>query len=136
MSRSFQCFRWHFYPGTGAADEIGAEAGLGTTANLPISVGTPPAKQLQLFENQLRAFAEKMCPELILVSAGFDSHKDDPVGSLGLESDDFRALTRCLLDLANEYSGGRLVSVLEGGYNPQAVSESASIHLEELLGRD
>ncbi len=123
-----------FYPGTGAADEIGVGPGLGTTLNLPVEFGTSRAEQLSRFDRQLKKFAAKMKPQLVLVSAGFDSHKDDPVGSLGLESEDFRTMTRGLLDVADQYASGKLVSVLEGGYNPDALTDCVAIHLEELLG--
>ena len=122
-----------FYPGTGAAEEIGSGAGTGTTLNLPIKFGTPRDEQLRLFEREVKRFAAKIRPQLILVSAGFDAHKDDPIGSLGLESDDFGVLTRCLLDVADEHSEGKLVSVLEGGYNPDALTDCVRIHLEVLL---
>ena len=122
-----------FYPGTGAAEEIGDGEGLGATLNLPIPFGTPRDDQLSSFANSLQAFADQLKPQLVLVSAGFDSHKDDPVGSLGWESEDFRTLTRCLMDVADQYSRGRLVSVLEGGYNGDAVAQCATIHLEELM---
>lgn len=123
-----------FYPGTGAADEIGAGEGLGSTLNLPIRFGTSRTDQLSIFANGLDQFAAKIKPQLVLISAGFDSHKDDPVGSLGLEAEDFGAMTRCLMNVADQYAGGRLVSVLEGGYNPDAVAECVTIHLQELLG--
>ncbi|MCA9138908.1 MAG: histone deacetylase [Planctomycetales bacterium] len=123
-----------FYPGTGAADEVGIGAGVGATVNLPIAYGTPSQQQLRIFESSLSEFAKKIRPELILVSAGFDSHKDDPIGSLGLVADDFRSITKIIINVAGEHADGRLVSVLEGGYNPNALSESVGIHLEELLG--
>ncbi|MCA9132659.1 MAG: histone deacetylase [Planctomycetales bacterium] len=129
----FSMHRAPFYPGTGAADEIGDGPGAGTICNVPIALGTPPAEQLALFEQKLHDFAAHMNPQLILVSAGFDSHKEDPIGSLGLESEDFRPLTRCLLDVAREHAAGKLVSILEGGYNPDALTDSVTIHLEELL---
>ena len=70
-----------------------------------------------------------------MVSAGFDSHHADPVGSLGLESEDFAPMTRAVLDVADSYANGRVISVLEGGYNPDALTECVGIHLEEMLMR-
>jgi acetoin utilization deacetylase AcuC-like enzyme len=125
--------RWPFYPGTGAADEIGAGPGLGTTLNLPIAYGTPRAEYVSRFQRELERFARQIRPQLVLVSAGFDSHRDDPIGSLGLESEDFRPMTRAVLDIAEAYAQGRLVSVLEGGYHPEVMAECITIHLEELL---
>jgi acetoin utilization deacetylase AcuC-like enzyme len=130
----FSMHRWPFYPGTGAADEIGSGAGIGATCNLPIAFGTSRAEQLRLFERELKDFASKTRPQLVLVSAGFDAHKDDPVGSLGLETEDFRVISRCLLEAASEHADGKLVSVLEGGYNHDALTDCVTLHLEELLG--
>ena len=129
----FSMHRSPFYPGTGAADEIGAGEGLGMTLNLPIQFGMPRHAQISLFENRLNDFAEKVRPQLVLVSAGFDSHQDDPIGSLGLQSEDFQALTRCVLNIADHHADGKTVSVLEGGYNADALSECIETHLEELL---
>ncbi len=130
----FSMHRSPFYPGTGSEQEVGAGPGLGTTLNLPIQLGTSREAQRSLFAKQLTAFAARIKPELVLVSAGFDSHKDDPIGSLGLETEDFGDLTRCLLDVAGEYASGKLVSVLEGGYNPAALTDCVAVHLEALLG--
>ena len=130
----FSMHRSPFYPGTGAADEIGAGPGQGATQNLPIPFGTSRENQIDRFRQELNAFATKLRPQFVLLSAGFDSHKNDQVGSLGLESEDFGELTRCVLDVAEKHADGKLVSVLEGGYNPQALSECIEIHLEALLG--
>jgi acetoin utilization deacetylase AcuC-like enzyme len=129
----FSMHRAPFYPWTGVAGEIGRGAGVGATLNVPVRFGTSRDEQLAVFRQQLTGFAELIKPQLVLVSAGFDSHKNDPVGSLGLESEDFGVLTRCLLDVANSHAEGRLVSVLEGGYNPEALIDCVVIHLEELL---
>ncbi len=130
----FSMHRSPFYPGTGAADEIGMGAGRGTTLNIPIPFGTSTEVQLATFNEQIHAFADRMKPQLLIVSAGFDGHKNDPIGSLGLERDDFRVLTRVLMDVASRHCDGKLVSVLEGGYDADALSECVEVHLEELLG--
>jgi len=124
--------RWPFYPGSGAADETGSGAGLGTTRNLPIEFGTSPHEQVKLFDQNLTDFAEQIRPQLVMVSAGFDSHKDDPIGSLGLDSEDFAALTRSIQNVAETHADGRIVSVLEGGYNPHALADSLTAHLNQL----
>lgn len=129
----FSAHRYPFYPGTGAADEIGAGEGLGTTSNLPIRFGISREDYVAGFRAQLTTFANKIKPQLVLISAGFDSHRADPIGSLGLESEDFAPLTKLVLDVANTHAEGRLVSVLEGGYNPSALTECVAIHLGELL---
>ena len=128
----FSIHRYPFYPGTGAADETGGGKGLGTTLNLPIKFGTSRHDYLAQFTTAIERFAEKIKPQLVLISAGFDSHHLDPIGSLGLESADFGILTRVVQDIAGAYAGNKIVSVLEGGYNPQALAECIDIHLHEL----
>ena len=125
--------RWPFYPGTGSRDETGAGDGLGTTLNLPIEFGTPRKQYLDQFADALTVFAKRIRPQLVIQSAGFDSHREDPIGSLGLESEDFVQLTRRVCEVAAEYAEGRLVSVLEGGYNPPVLAKCVELHLTELL---
>jgi acetoin utilization deacetylase AcuC-like enzyme len=122
-----------FYPGTGAADETGTGRGLGHTINAPIRYGTPRPAYRAAFSRALEKAVAASKPELVLVSAGFDAHVRDPIGSLDLEVEDFAWLTRQVLDVAHAYAGGRLVSCLEGGYNLEALAESVQAHLEELL---
>ena len=121
-----------FYPGTGAADETGTGPGLGATLNVPVRWGTSRRDYLGLYRNALEKAADRIKPELVLVSAGFDAHVNDPIGSLGLEVEDFVALTEMAADVANSHAGGRLVSCLEGGYNLDALAESVQAHLETL----
>jgi acetoin utilization deacetylase AcuC-like enzyme len=125
--------RYPFYPGTGAADETGSGAGLGSTLNLPIAFGTRPRDYLARLQTELEQFANRTGPQLVLISAGFDAHRADPVGSLGLENEHFAELTRMLRQVANQHCEGRLVSALEGGYNPPVLAESVELHLRELL---
>jgi acetoin utilization deacetylase AcuC-like enzyme len=126
--------RWPFYPGTGAADEAGAGAGLGATLNLPVTFGTPRETYREQFKSALEKFAERMRPQLVLVSAGFDSHRADPIGSLGLETEDFAELTKVVRDVAAVHADGRIVSLLEGGYNPPVLAECVETHLRGLMG--
>jgi acetoin utilization deacetylase AcuC-like enzyme len=128
----FSMHRFPFYPGSGAEDETGQGAGQGLTVNVPIEFGTSRKEQLDRFRHKTEALADHFRPELILISAGFDSHKDDPVGSLGLESEDFATLTDTVMDLATTHCDGRIVSLLEGGYNPTALAESIQQHLQRL----
>jgi acetoin utilization deacetylase AcuC-like enzyme len=129
----FSIHRYPFYPGTGAADEVGSGAGLGTKLNVPITFGTSRTEYLQQFNQGLEWLASKIQPQLIIISAGFDAHRLDPIGSLELESEDFSFMTRSVLEIAEMYSGGRVVSVLEGGYNPMAVAKCVECHLQQLL---
>ena len=125
--------RWPFYPGTGAKDETGGGAGLGTTVNLPIEFGTPAKEQLKQFGDELNRLAEQMQPQLLLISAGFDSHHKDPVGSLKLDTEDFGEMTRICMEVADTHAGGRMVSVLEGGYNPPVLAECVALHLRKMI---
>ncbi len=130
---SIHRFGHGFYPGTGAADETGAGPGLGTTLNVPIRYGTLRKEFHDRFEQALQAAADAIKPELILVSAGFDAHRLDPIGNLGLAAEDFAMLTKEVREVASAHAGGRLVSCLEGGYHWQATADSVRAHLGELL---
>ena len=123
-----------FYPGTGGANETGTGDGLGATVNVPLRYGTRREEYHAAFRSALEKTADRCKPELVLVSAGFDAHRLDPIGSLGLETEDYVTLTRVVLDVAEKHSAGRLVSCLEGGYNLDALAESVQAHLETLLG--
>ncbi|GAC1447624.1 MAG: histone deacetylase family protein [Isosphaeraceae bacterium] len=125
--------RFPFYPGSGAKDETGVGAGLGFTRNIPLPFGTSRAEYHAAFRAGLEAFADKIRPELVIISAGFDAHAEDPVGSLGLEVEDFARLTRATLDVADVHSNGRVVSLLEGGYNVSILAGCVAAHLETLL---
>ncbi len=127
--------RWPFYPGTGRADETGTGSALGTKLNLPLELGISREAYLDRFRLGLEKLAVRIKPELVLVSAGFDAHADDPVGSLGLQTEDFAPLTEAVLDVAAEYAGGKVVSVLEGGYNTGVLAGCVALHLETLLAR-
>ncbi len=122
-----------FYPGTGAADETGQGKGAGYTLNAPIRFGTTRKDYHAAFTRALEKAADTIKPELVLLSAGFDAHRRDPIGSLGLETEDFATLSRAVLDVAKTHAKGRLVSCLEGGYNLDALAEAVQTHLEELL---
>jgi len=129
----FSLHRWPFYPGTGDRNETGTGDGLGTTHNIPVTHGTPVKQIITQFTHELSDFAARLRPELVLLSAGFDAHRDDPVGDLGLETEDFIPLTETTLAIANQYAGGKLVSLLEGGYNPGVLAGCVAEHLTVLL---
>jgi acetoin utilization deacetylase AcuC-like enzyme len=131
----FSIHRWPFFPGTGRGDETGVGPGLGTTMNVPVEFGTPRKEYLRRFSDRLAQFAAKIKPQLVLVSAGFDTHREDPVGNLGLETEDFAALTDIVLDMADTYAGGRAISVLEGGYHPQRMADCVETHLAAMIQR-
>jgi len=97
--------------------------------NLPVEFGTSRKDYLALLTNALTKFADRFKPQMVFLSAGFDSHRRDPVGNLGLETEDFGPLTDLVLDVARTHAGGRLVSVLEGGYNPDVLADCVAAHL-------
>jgi acetoin utilization deacetylase AcuC-like enzyme len=127
--------RWPFFPGTGLEDETGGGRALGTKLNLPVPFGIPRKDYLALFGDNLERFAAKIKPQIVFLSAGFDTHRRDPVGNLGLETEDFEPLTNLVLDAAEAHAGGKLVSVLEGGYHPEATAQSVEVHLAQMLKR-
>jgi acetoin utilization deacetylase AcuC-like enzyme len=122
-----------FYPGTGQKDETGTGKGLGTKFNMPVAFGTPRRDYLARFETLLTDVANRCRPEMVLISAGFDAHKQDPIGSLGLETEDFETMTKLLAQVARTHSQGRIVSCLEGGYHVDRLAESVACHLQTLL---
>jgi acetoin utilization deacetylase AcuC-like enzyme len=124
--------RYPFYPGTGARSETGAGAGLGFTKNIPLPHGTPRAQYHAAFRAELAQLADRVKPELVMISAGFDAHAEDPVGDLGLEVEDFELLTKELVSVAQAHAHGRIVSVLEGGYNLPILAGCVAAHLAEL----
>ena len=124
--------RYPFYPGTGAKDETGTGAGLGFTSNIPLPHGTARSAYHAAFRAGLEKLADRLKPELVLISAGFDAHAEDPVGDLGLEVEDFDILTRELVSVAQTHAQGRIVSVLEGGYNVPILAGSVAAHLKAL----
>jgi acetoin utilization deacetylase AcuC-like enzyme len=118
------------WPGTGAADETGH---YDNVINLPLSPGTAGAEFRDLWESRVFPRVVDFDPELILVSAGFDAHRDDPLAQLEWETGDYAWLTAELMKIADDCCGGRLVSTLEGGYDLNALSAGAKAHVEQLM---
>jgi acetoin utilization deacetylase AcuC-like enzyme len=121
-----------WYPGTGARSERGDGAGEGMTLNCPFPAGAGRKEILGAFHEQLMAEAEQVKPELVLISAGFDSRYADPLGQFVLTDDDFADLTRVMREIADKHAGGRLLSVLEGGYNLTGLAAGVRAHVEAL----
>jgi acetoin utilization deacetylase AcuC-like enzyme len=124
------------YPETGEAHEHGYESGYGTTLNVPLPHGTGDLGLCQVYDQILLPAIRDFTPQLILVSAGFDGHWADPLGPLAISVAGYAALTQRLVSLAEEICGGRIVLVLEGGYDPPALSACVVAALRVLLGRD
>jgi acetoin utilization deacetylase AcuC-like enzyme len=120
--------RFPFYPGTGAADEAGSGPGRGTTVNVPLPAGSGDARYAGAFAAALERLADRFRPEFILVSAGFDAHVRDPMGGMCVTTEGFSWMTRALLDVASTHAEGRIVSVLEGGYDLDALGASVVQH--------
>ena len=121
-----------WYPGTGSADETGYAEGEGKTINCPSPAGSGRAEIVGAFEQKLIPAADQFKPDLVLVSAGFDSRIGDPLGHFVLTDSDFADLTRILLAIADKHAGGRLVSVLEGGYNLSGLASAVRAHVNAL----
>lgn len=122
------------WPGSGAADETGTGAGMGTTLNVPVEPGTSREEYLRSFEAAMISIRERFRPDWILVSSGFDAMAGDPLGNLLLEPVDFHRMTRTLVEWADEVCGGRVVALLEGGYNPSRTGQGAVAVIRGLSG--
>jgi acetoin utilization deacetylase AcuC-like enzyme len=121
------------YPGTGARDETGRGEGEGTTLNCPLPPGSGDGPFLHALRDEIVPAARRFGPDFVLVSAGFDAHGADPLANLEVSAAAFAEATRVVVDLAEDCAEGRLVSVLEGGYDLGALSACATEHLRVLL---
>ena len=122
-----------WYPGTGAASETGAGAGQDTTINCPFPANSGRDEILGAFRERLLPAAEAFRPDLVMVSAGFDSRLGDPLGRFRLVDDDFREMTMLLREVADRHAEGRLVSALEGGYSLAGLAAGVKSHVAALL---
>ena len=120
------------YPGTGFAKENGRGVGTGYTLNIPVPPGIEDAEYLQIFSTDVKPKLEEYNPDFVLISAGFDAHRDDPLASLNLTESTFKKLSFELKRLAEQTAGGRMLSMLEGGYDLNALSSCVSEHLQIL----
>lgn len=124
-----------FYPGTGAEGERGEGPGVGTTLNVPMPAGLEPERYVQAFRRGMQEIAASgFGPDLVLVSAGFDGCDGDPLGGFTLREEHYREMTRAVASRTRETAGGRIVSVMEGGYDPDALGRHAAAHMRELAG--
>jgi len=129
----FSTHQWPWYPGTGSAEETGAGKGKGTTLNCPFPAGAGRKEIVeQAFRGKLLPAAERFKPDLVLISAGFDSRAGDPLGGFRLADEDFADLTLLALQVARSHAGGRLVSVLEGGYALDGLASASAAHVQAL----
>ena len=121
--------QYQFYPGTGSSNEKGSSDNI---LNIPLDSGTKSDIYLNSFEHVLKKL-KNFKPEFILLSSGFDAHRDDPLAQVNLESKDFYEITKRILKVANDICDGKVVSILEGGYNLNALAKSAYEHVRALI---
>jgi len=121
--------QWPLYPGTGAAEE----QGVGNIVNVPLRPYSEGDAFRAAFEQRILPALDKFAPELVIISAGFDAHADDPLASLQLHEDDYEWVTAALLEVAATHAKGRLISALEGGYDLRALAASSAAHVRALL---
>ena len=127
--------RYPFYPGTGAAGEIGAGKGRGFTKNIPFEGGTGDAKYLRAVEDDIVKTIDDYAPDVILLSAGFDAHRRDPLGGMRVTEAAYREITRRIVECAERSAKGRVLSLLEGGYDMEGLAASVAEHVAELSAR-
>ena len=132
--------QWPLYPGTGRREERGEGEGTGTTLNVTLPPGADDARHLRAFDEEVLPVLRAFRPELILISAGFDAHHEDPLGMQRVTEGGFAALTERALRLADACCQGRIVFILEGGYNHDALARSVAATLrvmdEEVVSRE
>jgi acetoin utilization deacetylase AcuC-like enzyme len=129
----FSTHQYPYYPGTGARTETGEGPGDGTILNVPLGVATPAATHREAFQDALDDIESRFHPDLVIISAGFDSRRDDPLGGLLLEDTDFAEMTKQVVGLAQRHSGGRVIALLEGGYNLDNLGGSVHAHVRALV---
>lgn len=125
--------QYPYYPGTGAVNDVGVGAGEGYTINIPLPAGCADPEYVRVFQDIVIPAAKKFEPEWILVSAGFDPHRRDPLGGMGVTEEGFEAMARMLLQLADQYASEKIAFLLEGGYDLAALRNSVARVLEVML---
>ena len=125
----------HAYPGTGDPRKKGSGAGFGYNINVALPCGTNDKMIIDVYQNILLPAAEKFEPELVLVSAGFDSREHDLLGCFDITDVAYKSMTKTVMQIADKYANGRLISVLEGGYNLKGISDAVVTHVSTLLGK-
>jgi acetoin utilization deacetylase AcuC-like enzyme len=129
----FSTHQWPWYPWSGSADETGAGPGKGTTLNAPLPAGSGDKEVIEAFEQKLWPKVNQFKPDFVLISAGFDSRNTDPLGRFRVTDAGFKKLTQIMKQMANDHADGRLVSMLEGGYSLEGLSQAVPAHVSELM---
>jgi acetoin utilization deacetylase AcuC-like enzyme len=122
--------QWPAYPGTGAADESGCN---GNIVNVPLSLGAGSTEFRAAYNRTILPALRAFAPEMLIISAGFDAHERDPLAQLRLQTTDYAWITEQLMDVASETCDGRVVAILEGGYDLTALRESCQVHVKALM---
>ncbi|MBL8019602.1 MAG: histone deacetylase [Leptospirales bacterium] len=125
--------QYPFYPGTGAARETGTGKGEGFTLNIPMAAGCGDTEYMRAFKEQIIPGLDKFEPDFLLISAGFDAHRSDPLAQMSLSASSFEWMSRELLEVASRHCNGKLISFLEGGYDLNALADSVEAHAQTLL---
>lgn len=129
----FSTHDWKAYPRTGDPDRKGVGKGYGFNINIHLPCGSGSLDIENAFLNQLKPKALNFSPDFVLISAGFDSRKNDLLGCFNIDDNGYRTITKITSEIANVSAGGRIISILEGGYNPSGVASSVNAHVEELI---
>jgi len=130
----FSIHQYPYYPGTGRLEEVGSGEGVGTTINVPLGPGPGDAEYTAVFRELLAPVARQFAPDMIMVSAGFDTYHLDPLGGMQVTADGYARMTKILLELGAEICGGRVVFTLEGGYHLGGVCESVGAVIQVMRG--
>jgi acetoin utilization deacetylase AcuC-like enzyme/formylglycine-generating enzyme required for sulfatase activity len=129
----FSTHQYPFYPGTGSEAEKGSDEGINHTINVPLPIGSGDSDYIRAFQEKLKPAALEFSPDFVLISAGFDAHKDDLLGGMRITADGFAKLTQIVKEISETCCDGRLVSVLEGGYGLEGLSASVEAHIKVLM---
>ena len=125
--------QYPYYPGTGAASETGVGRGSGATVNCPMPAGAGDEDYRQAFTDRILPAADAFAPEFVILSAGFDAHAADPLAQIRISTECFGWMTRRIVEIADKHAGGRVISMLEGGYNVEVLPQCVAAHLEVLV---
>jgi acetoin utilization deacetylase AcuC-like enzyme len=120
------------FPGTGIEAETGVGEGLGFTVNVPLAAGANDGDVLAAYRDRIVPAIAEFDPQLLLISAGYDAHAEDPIGGLEMSDDGFREMMRSAIELANAHCGGRVLAILEGGYHAPALARCVADAIELL----
>ena len=129
----FSTHQYPLYPGTGRDDEQGLGAGLGSTINIPMRAGSGDEEYIEVFNSRLIPVAKEFEPDAVIISAGFDAHRNDSLASMRLTEEGYAKLSRIVKEIAEEHAGGRVISCLEGGYHLESTSKSICRHIKVLM---